>query len=171
MIKFGIKPLLPHILKLFNGILKVETCWGTGLIVSIFKSGDTNEPSTYRGITLSSCLSTFFNKIMNKRLTDFIDRRKMVYTEQIEFKRDSRTADHIFVLKSTIDFYKRKRQPIYGSFTDLRRVFDSVWRAGIFFKLLKSGINSKLAKIIRRLYNRTQNRVLVDGKVSAVFRS
>ena len=76
--------------------------------------------------------------------------------EQIGFRKASRTADHIFVLKSIIDFYKKKKQAIYACFIDLRRAFDTVWRVGLYYKMLKYGISSKCVDIVRDLYSTHQ---------------
>ena len=164
MIKYGIEPILPYILKLFNEILNNEIVpnrWGLGHIVPIFKSGAKSDPSNYRGITLSSCLGKLFNKILNERLVLFLDRNGLLCKEQIGFRQGSRTADHIFVLKSIVEYYKTKKQPIYCCFIDLRRAFDSVWRIGLFYKLLKTGVGVKLVSILKDLYIKTNNRVKV----------
>jgi hypothetical protein len=44
---------------------------------------------------------------------------------QIGFKEKSRTADHIFTLKSIIDNYKTKKNKVFAAFIDLRKAFDS----------------------------------------------
>ena len=63
------------LLKLFNAILgsgEVLLDWTTGLIVPIYKEGPRLDPSNYRGITLSSCLSKLFLSILNNTLTKFV---------------------------------------------------------------------------------------------------
>ena len=60
----------------FNFILvesKVPTCWKQGLITPIFKSGEIYNPSDYRGITVTGCLSKLFTLIINERWVSFID--------------------------------------------------------------------------------------------------
>ena len=174
MLKYGGKTLQLYILKLFNGILKVEKVpqnWGSGLIIPIPKTGDKNEPDNYRGITLSNSISKFFNLIMNRRLVSFLEDNNILCKEQIGFRQGSRTTDHIFVMKTIIQSYKLKRKPIYSCFIDLRKAFDSVWRNGLFYKLLRSGISTKLVKIITDLYNKTYNRVFVEGHLSNSFKS
>ena len=159
-------------LKLCNGILgveKVPSSWGGGLIVPIHKSGDKQDPNNYRGITLSNGISKLFNKIMNSRLVSFLEDGQLLSKEQICFRRGARTSDHIFVLKTIIDFHKQRRQTLYSCFIDLRKAFDSVWRAGVFYKLLKSGLSTKFVSIVRDLYDKTNNRVLVNGFVTNTF--
>ena len=40
--------------------------WKLGLLIPIFKSDDSFDPSNYRGITVTSCLSKLFTLIMNE---------------------------------------------------------------------------------------------------------
>ena len=89
---------------------------------------------------------------MNERLVSFLEDRSLLCKEQIGFRRAACTSDHIFVLKSIIDLHKHKRQPLYSCFIDLRKAFDSLWRNGLFYKLLKTGISSKLVSVIKDLY-------------------
>ncbi len=87
------------------------------------------------------------------------------------FTSGARTSDHLFVLKMIIDYYKYKKAPIFACFIDLRKAFDSIWRVGMFYKLLKSGVSTKLVSILTDLYNKTKNRVLVDGFLSIPFKT
>ena len=70
MIKEGNDILRPYICKLFNAILFSEyypEMWSKGYIVPIHKKGNVNDPSNYRGITISSCLgiSPKFVRLLN----------------------------------------------------------------------------------------------------------
>ena len=73
-----------------------------GYITPIFKSGDAKDPGNYRGITLLSCMGNFF--VANNRLNAFVKAYNIVGLEQAGFKKDHSTIDHIFTLKSLIDF-------------------------------------------------------------------
>lgn len=68
MLKTGIQPLLPYMLKLFNLKLssgKYPREWKTSFIKPIHKNDSPYEPSNYRGITITFCLSKVFNSIWN----------------------------------------------------------------------------------------------------------
>ena len=57
-------------------------------------------------------------------------------------KKGSRTADHILTLKNIIDKYllKSQRQYLYACFVNFKAVSNSVWRDGLFYKLIQKGI-------------------------------
>ena len=70
-IKASLQEMMPAYLKLFNSILTsgiMPNTWCRGLITPIYKSGERNEPSNYRGICVSSCLGKLFCSILNQRL-------------------------------------------------------------------------------------------------------
>ena len=58
-LKIGGHVLIPHIHKLFNQAVKqgFPKPWIESLIIPIFKSGDTNNPSNYLTIMISPLLS------------------------------------------------------------------------------------------------------------------
>ena len=89
---------------LSSGIYPME-CPVQGLIFPIYKTGDLLNPSNYRGIAITSCLSKVFNSILNARLEKYILKNEIIRNEQIGFKAGCRTSDHIFKLKTIIDKY------------------------------------------------------------------
>jgi hypothetical protein len=67
MLKYGNFVLQPCLVKLFNIILSsgiYPTELVQGLIFPIYKTGDPLNPSNYRGIVITSCLSKLFNSIL-----------------------------------------------------------------------------------------------------------
>jgi hypothetical protein len=49
-----------------------------GLIFPIYKTGDPLNPSNYRGIAITSCLSKLFNSILNARLEKYILKNELI---------------------------------------------------------------------------------------------
>ena len=62
----------------------------------------------YRGITIGSCIGKLFLKNLNNRLDNFLTMHTIICPEQIGFSKDSRTSDHMFVLKTLIDKYTQQ---------------------------------------------------------------
>ena len=116
MIKAGMHILAPVFVVLFNRILTREIypeSWGDGFIIPVFKADDVNDPSNYRGISITSCLAKLFSLLLNNRLQHFVEQRNIMSEFQIGFIKNHRTSDHLFVLKCIIEEAKRKKQPIY----------------------------------------------------------
>ena len=173
MIKASFPFLKNAFLKLFNVVLKSNfypSVWGLGHIVPIFKSGTVSDPSNYRGITISSCLSKLFSVILNNRLISFLDLNNLKRPEQIGFSKGCRTADYIFTLKTIIDSYKFKKKKLYACFIDLQKAFDSVWRYGLFLKLmLKCGLSESLINILLNMYSSLKTCVKLDSGFTPDF--
>lgn len=94
--------------KLFNKILiagKFPKFWIMSLLTSIYKSGDPTDCGNYRGISVSSCLGELFASIIQKRLSTFLERNNLLCTNQGGFRKDYRTIDHSFILKTLINKY------------------------------------------------------------------
>jgi hypothetical protein len=86
---------------------KYPSTWRENFIKPLFKGGSTNDPSCYRGIAISSCLSKLFTRVLFNRLEKYLENNNIIYPEQIGFKRGARTSDHIFTLKSLIDYFSK----------------------------------------------------------------
>ena len=123
--------------------------WCQGLITPIYKSGDKNDPTNYRGICVSSCLGKLFCSILNQRLYSYLEENKILHNSQIGFLPENRTADHVFTLRTLLDKYVHyHKEKVYACFVDFRKAFDSVWNAGLFYKLLSAGIGGQFYNLI-----------------------
>jgi hypothetical protein len=152
MIKSSIHIMMPTLLKMFNQILQAEIFpkfWSEGFITPLFKSGDRDNPSNYRGITISNCLSKLFTKILNNRLLNFVLENNIIVNNQIGFIPKHRTTDHILVLTTMIDTFKSQKKCLFLCFIDLKKAFDTVFREGLVYKLQKLNISSQFINIIR----------------------
>ena len=75
--------------QLFSVIWREELVprqWREGLIVSLFKKGDKEDPGNYRGITLLSVVGKVFCKILNNRLVKRLDRGGILHEGQAGFR-------------------------------------------------------------------------------------
>ena len=174
MLKAGSTILLPVLCKIFNLTLSnghFPSTWAQGHIMSIHKKGDINDPSNYRGITLSSCLGKLFNGVLNSRLYDFLVSRNIIRQEQIGFRKGHRTTDHLFIINNLIKKYKKSRKSLFMCFVDFQKAFDSVWHLGLFTKLKRIGISSRFYSVIKSLYSKSSISVQIGNRLSPYFQS
>ena len=175
MLKYGHYYLLQPLKKLFNLVLcssKYPSLWSFGTITPLHKKGSISDPSNYRGITISSCIGKLFNKILNNRLVEFLQKRDILCKEQIGFIKGNRTTDHMFILKNLIDRHTHKgASPLYTCFVDFRRAFDTVWHDGLFYKLRRMGVSDKYYQTIKTMYASTNLSVKVGNYCTDTFSS
>ena len=67
-------------------------------------------------------LGFFFSKILSNRLDKFLEGNNITCSEQIGFKKHSRTSDHILALKCLIDKAFKLSKSLYVCFIDLGRL-------------------------------------------------
>ncbi|MCG8429717.1 MAG: reverse transcriptase family protein [Candidatus Omnitrophica bacterium] len=176
MIKASNPEVVPLLVKLFNSIFSsgyYPSAWRLNLITPLHKRGSKDNPENYRGIAVSSHLSKLFCGILHRRLSDFVQRNKVVPNNQIGFKANSRTSDHIFVLKSIIDKYLNKlpRKYLFCCFIDFKSAFDTVWRKGLLYKLLRADIGGNFFVLLKNMYSDTKYSIRTKHGLSDDFTS
>ena len=172
-IKTSFSKMKGTFLKLFNLILNTgcfPESWAEGLIVPIYKmKGSKNDPNNYRGITLLSCLSKFFNICLNNRLK--IISEKILSAIQAGFRPGFSTMDHIFTLLCILTLYERLQKNLFIAFIDYQKAFDTVWRAGLWLKLINEGISGKFLNVVKDMYSKSKSCVLLNNEKSEHFGS
>ena len=88
-------------------------------------------------------------------------------TVQAGFRSGYRTTDHIFMIKTILNKYinKRKKQ-VYACFVDFSKAFDTVWRSGLFKKILNLGIGGKFYHVVKYMYSNSRFVVRKHNTVS-----
>ena len=140
IIKIAVDVCAPHFVRHFNLILSggvFPKKWAKGYVIPIYKTGGHFDPENYRGICISSCLGKFFTLILNSRFNTFLERYNILNECQIGFRSGFRTSDHILVLKTLVDSYKNKKNPLFACFIDFRKAYDSVWREDLLNKRIQ----------------------------------
>ena len=164
---------MPLYVKLFNIIFDtgiLPDVWLEGKIRPIFKNkGDRMNPDNYRPITILSCFSKLFTSILNNRLTKFLEIHTALNENQAGFRQGYSTTDHIFTLNALIELFKSKKKRLFCTFIDFSKAFDTVWRIGLWDKLLEGSINGKMFRIIHNMYQGIKSSVSIRGEHSAFF--
>ena len=147
-----IKSTMPIMLniyeKLFNLILDTgcfPSSWTTGIIKPVYKNkGNKPEPQNFRPITLVSCFSKLFTSILINRLNTYVTESFILKRNQAGFRKNFSTVDNIFIMDSLIRILNNCRRKVYSAFVDFKSAFDTVWRAGLWKKLINSNIDGKV---------------------------
>ena len=121
------------------------------------------------GITLLSCLGKLFTTILNNRLCEFSNVNHMIKENQAAFRKGYGTLDHIFLLKSLIEMYFAKRKRLYCAFVDYEKAFPSVWRTGLWLKLIECGVDGKFFRVVYNMYKDVKSCVFKENSYSDFF--
>ena len=174
-IKATAHEMMPLYVAFFNLIFNsgvLPDSWLEGAIQPIYKNkGDSKSPENYRPITILSCFGKLFTSILNARLNKFLDAHNILEENQAGFRAGYSTMDNIFVLHALTEISKTQKKKLFCSFIDFSKAFDSVWRVGLWKKLLASNINGKCFQIIFNMYKEIKSCVSYNGEQSSFFSS
>ena len=162
------------LLLLFNYILetgKFPQSWCKGLIIPIYKKGDTCDPNNYRGITLTSCFAKFFTVILNNRLKNWAEQNDILTDAQFGFRKSFGTTDAVFILNALIEKQFNSKCKLYSCFIDFKKAFDSIDRNSLWYKLCKSGIDGKMLNVLKSMYQNVKMQVKHINSLSQLFES
>ena len=131
--------LLLHIFNLSWSLHFFPFIWKTSSVVSIHKMGKPlDSPASFRPISLTSCISKLFERIIPSRLLFFLESNSILSPRQAGFRPGRSTLDQILFLSQSISDGFNKPRP--GSRTilstiDFSKAFDSVWHPFLFCSL------------------------------------
>ena len=163
---------MPIYLKIFDLIFSTglfPDTWSQSLIIPIHKKGDKMNVDNYRGITLLSCFGKLFNSIINDRITKFVKMRPSYHMHKQASDKDTQQLNKYPNLKCFSDWVLNSRKKVFCSFLDFRKVFDMVWRAGLWEKLVKHGIQGRCFNVIPGMSISVKSCISVNGKLSPLF--
>ena len=132
---------LPLYVMLFNiiydtGIVPDE--WLIGIVKPVYKNkGDPTQPENYRPITLLSCLGKLFTSVLSSRLEMYSDDLNLISGCQSGFRKGYSTLDNIILLHFLSHTLMHCKKKLFCAFIDFKQAFDTVWREGLWFKILK----------------------------------
>ena len=172
LIKYGGEPMCEMLLTLFNLSWDKEhapSFWREGLIVSLFKKGDKEDPGNYRGITLLNVVGKLYSRVINNRLLKHLELNHMLHEGQGGFRVGRSCIDNIFSLNELIQGRIKEGKSTYAFFLDVKKAYDTVWRDGLWYKMWEMGIKGKMWRIVRSLYANNRSCIFLEGKCSDFF--
>jgi len=157
------KLLVQHLTKLFNAILKrghIPAMWKKANIIVLLKpKKDKQHPSSYRPISLLSCLGKLLEKIIKQRLMLEIERRNILPQHQAGFRPGKSTTYNIVRLERFAESHLKnpiRRRHSAVILFDIKAAFDSVWHDGLIYKLNDLRLPRYIINyLISFLHNRT----------------
>lgn len=111
-----------------------------------------------------SRLGKLFTSLINSRLYDYLTEAALLGKEQVGFRKDYSTLDHIFALHILSRFHVSHKRKLFSALIDYSKTFDFVYWSLLWTKLLHTNISGKIKKVLqvsRCLYNNVKSCVKV----------
>ena len=136
----------PHLtlLHIFNSIWTTGVfpeSWRLATIIPIPKPGkDHAEPTNYRPIALTSCLSKTLERMINKRLVWYLESNNLLTKFQSGFRAERSTYDNLVRPETFIRDAFIKLEHVVAVFFEFEKTYDTTWRYGMLKDLHNFGL-------------------------------
>lgn len=138
-LKHGSEKLLDRLYDTYNASITlayVPSPWKSAVITMIPKPGkDPADPSSYRPISLLSCIGKLLEKIMTARITSYLVDNQLLNPTQAGFRHDHSTIEQLTRLSHSALHSVHLGKHFLALFFDVTKAFDKVWHQGLLYKL------------------------------------
>lgn len=110
------------------------------VVIPVFKNGSRFKCNSYRPISLLSCFSKIFEKLMKKKLLKFLERTHFFSNRQFGFRTGMNTENALLSFMTEVFDGLNEGKCVSGLFLDIRKAFDMVDHNILLNKLYNCGI-------------------------------
>ena len=159
--------------ELFNKCLKESCfpdCWKVSSVVPVFKNdGERSTAKNYHPVSLLSVVSKLFEKLVNNRIVDHLEKCGPFSDFQYGFRSCRSTPDLLTVVSDRIARAFNRSGATRAVALNISKAFYRVWHAGLLHKLKSYGISGQIFSLISSFLSNTRLRVVLDGKFSQEY--
>jgi len=150
---------------------KFPDSWKEAIITPIHKKGkDRHSKTSYRPISLLSCLGKTLERMVNKRLQYHLETNNLLNAAQSGFRKNRSTEDQITLLTQDIENGFQQKMKTVAVFVDLSKAFDKVWKEGLLLKLLQKNVCGNMFRWIQSYLFHRSARVKLEGHISPLVK-
>ena len=162
------------LLEIFNNIWKtgnIPKSWKEATVIPIPKPDkDHTDPTNYRPIALTSCICKTMERMINDRLTWFLEANNIITDYQSGFRRLRSTNDHLVRLETFIREAFIKKEHLVTIVFDLEKAYDTTWKYGIMKNIHDIGLKGRLPLFIQNFLNDHEFKVKVGSTLSELHK-
>lgn len=141
----------------------------TSILFPIYKKGERNTVSNYRGISFINTIAKIFMGILNNRLNSWLTKYNKLSEYQAGFREGYSTVDNLYSLSAIAHLKFKENKKLYAFFVDFSAAFDKISRKSLVYKLNTIGVSTKMVQMIETIYSNTKFKVWDGEEVSDEF--
>ena len=139
-------------------------------MVPVFKNvGERSTAKNYRPVSLLSVVSKVFEKLVNNRIVDHLEKCGLFTDFQYGFRSSRSTADLLTIVSDRIARAFNRSGSTRAVSLDISKAFDRVCHAGLLHKRKPYGISGQIFGLISSFLSNTLLQVVLDGKSSQEY--
>jgi ribonuclease HI len=172
-----LKALGPHgkqeLLDIINQSWTTGDCpqaWLNAIIIPLLKAKKpASELSSYRPISLTSCIAKVMERMVANRLYHLAETNGWIHPSQAGFRKGRSCEDHITRTVQRIGdgFNAKPMQRSVMVLLDFSKAYDTVWRERLLLALAEKGVPLPIIRWLRSFLSNRQARVRFNGVLSA----
>ena len=145
-------PILASFLNACFSQGRLPACVSSALVTPIHKKGPASDPANYRPIAVGEPLYRLYTIILNDRLVAWSEEHGLRSPVQAGFRPRQSPIHHLFALRHFIDRAILQQRPLFVSFVDLQKAYDTVQHGLLWARLEGIGVGPKMLAAIKSLY-------------------
>ena len=154
---------------LFNKSLSdgiFPSVWKQANVCPVFKKGSKSDKTNYRPISLLSNMSKILEKIVYKRLYEYLTDNDLLTKQNSGFKKNDSTINQLLKIVHQIYQDINDGKDTCMVFLDVSKAFDKVWHEGLTFKIKQMGITGCLFEWLKSYISERYQKVVLNGMES-----
>ena len=144
--------------------------WKISPVLPVFKNvGEKCTTKNYHLVSLLSEVSKIFEKLVNNRLVDHLEKCRLYSDFQCGFRSSRSTADILIVVSDRIARALNRAGATWAVALDISRAFNKVWHSGLLHKNKYYGILGHIFGLILSFLSNRKIWVILDGNSSQEY--
>ena len=144
--------------------------WKVSSVVPVFKNvGERSTAKKYCLVSLLSVVSKVFEKLVDNRIVDHLEKCSLLSDFQYSFRFSQSTADLLTVVSDRIARAFNRSGATQAVGLDISKTFNRIWHACLLHKLDSNETSGQMVGLISSFLSNRQLRVVLDGKSSQEY--
>ena len=132
-------------------------------VIPVFKKDDPLNCLNYHPISLLPVFSKIFEKVIYKRMYEYLEKNKLIYNCQFGFKANHSTNHALISMTEKLKTLLDSKHIVAGVYIDLEKAFDTINHEILCDKLNYCGLRGKINQLIKSFLSNREQFVYING--------